>query len=167
MIERRSACSGFQVEAIDFRWRHRAVWRKLGDEREVSQAATEPSGEPHNPYQTPASALTRQADAGHWRKLRRQLRLTVLQEQRRAMGFGSLGVILVFIGFQFVPKTLGAGWWKPDRMEILPAYLLFGFAVACAGMFLRHVIVAGAARKRVVQLEREHPETSEDFFAAP
>ncbi|WP_265594873.1 hypothetical protein [Haloferula sp. BvORR071] len=136
----------------------------------MSKAATKPAGDPHNPYQTPPSALAAGAEldaAAQWRKLRRQLRHTVLREQRCAMAYGSLGVILVFIAFQFVPKSLGPGWWKPDHIDIMPVYIFAGMVIACAGLFLRHVIVAGAARKRVAQLEREHPEGSGDFFTLP
>ncbi len=119
--------------------------------------ATPPSSE--NPYQAPSSDPT-PPDPEHWRALRRQLRATVVKEQRRAFGLGVLAVILLSAAFSILPAEKGSpAAWGASAMAI--------FFLPCSFLAARHLDAAVKARRRVRELERAHPESSPDFFSPP
>lgn len=116
-----------------------------------------------NPYQTPASNPT-PPDPEHWRVLRRQLRATVVAEQRRALGWNGVAAFLLFVALSLVPDMeiplhRQARTWKCGTAAF--------FMLLCGGLAARHSIAAAKARRRVRELECAHPESSPDFFSPP
>jgi hypothetical protein len=116
-----------------------------------------------NPYQTPVSNPL-PPDPEHWRVLRRQLRATVLAEQRGAMGWGGLAIILLFTVFSHLPDLEIPLHQQPRAWGAAAAAV---FMLLCSGRCALHLAAAALARRRVRELEREHPESAPDFFSPP
>jgi hypothetical protein len=125
---------------------------------------TPPSSD--NPYQAPASNPT-PPDPEHWRLLRRQLRATVLAEQRRGMGWGGLAVILLFAALHLWPKGDAPLPQQLQDHKTWPALTMIFFTLLASGLVFKHSLAAGKARRRVREVEREHPESAADFFSTP
>jgi hypothetical protein len=83
------------------------------------------------------------------------------------MGWGSLAAIMLFAGLQLWPGGDAPLLQQLQDRAAWPALTMIFFTLLAAGLSTRHMLAAAKARRRVHDLEREHPESSPDFFSPP
>ena len=83
------------------------------------------------------------------------------------MGWGGLAAILLFGALHLWPAGDAPLPQQLQNPKSWPALATAFFSFLAMGLVFKHSLAAGKARRRVKEVEREHPMSAADFFSTP